>query len=93
VCVDFVPADRTMAASRVSTGERLCSYRAAPLFSLSLIICAPELRMRVYVNCRQSDFKPDPVCAFDSARKDFAVECGYVMRWYVVFVVDDFVDA
>jgi hypothetical protein len=49
--------------------------------------------MRVYVNGRQSDFKPDPVCAFNSARKDFAVDRGYVVGWYVIFVVDGFVDA
>lgn len=38
-----------------------------------------ELRVGVHVNSRQSDFKPDPVCAFDSARKDFAEKCGYVV--------------
>ena len=79
------------------TGERLCAVPApAPSLSpncLTLIVRTPELRVRVHMDSRQSDFKPDPVCAFDSARKDFAVECGYVMRWYVVFVVDDFVDA
>jgi hypothetical protein len=49
--------------------------------------------MRAYMNCRQSDFKPDPVCAFDSAREDFAVESSYVVGWYVIFFVDGFVDA
>jgi hypothetical protein len=44
------------------------------------------------MDSRQSDFKPDPVCAFNSAREDFAVERGYVVGWNVIFVVDGFVD-
>ena len=59
----------------------------------TLVVSTPELRVRVYVNSRQSDFKPDPVCAFNSARKDFAEECGYVVGWYVILVVYSFVDA
>ena len=61
--------------------------------SSTLVVSTPELRVRVHVNGRQSNFKPDPVCAFNSAREDFAVECGYVVGWYVIFVVDGFVDA
>jgi hypothetical protein len=59
---------------------------------LALVVSAPELRVGVYVNCRQSDFKPDPVCAFHSARENIAVHCGYVVGRYVVFFVDGFVD-
>ena len=58
----------------------------------TLIVSTPELRVRVHMNCRQSDFKPDPVCAFNSAREDFAVDCGYVMGWDVILFVDGFVD-
>jgi hypothetical protein len=76
-------------------GERLRSCPApASLPCLALVmISTPELRVRVYMNSRQSYFKPDPVCALNSARKDFAVDCGYVVGWYVIFVVDGFVDA
>jgi hypothetical protein len=86
-----------MAAQVGSTEERGCAAaQLEPLslffFSLTLIVSAPELCMRVHVNGRQSDFKPDPVCAFNSARKDFAVDRGYVVGWYVIFVVDGFVD-
>ena len=81
-----------------STEERGCA--AAQLLSsglspflLALMVGTSELRVRVHVNSRQSDFKPDPVCAFNSARKDFAEKCGYVVGLYVIFVVDGFVDA
>jgi len=60
--------------------------------SSTLVVSTPELSVRVYMNGRQSDFKPDPVCALQSAREDFAVDCGYVMRWYVIFFVDGLVD-
>jgi hypothetical protein len=58
----------------------------------TLVVSTPELRVRLYVKSRQSNFKPNPVCAFHSAREDFAVDCGYVMRWYVILFVEGFVD-
>jgi len=58
----------------------------------ALVISTPELRVRLYVDSGQSDFKPDPVCALHSAREDVAVDCGYVMGWYVILFVDGFVD-
>jgi hypothetical protein len=61
--------------------------------SSALVIRASKLRMRVHMNGRQSDFKPDPVCALDSGREGFAVHCGYVMWWDVIFFVNGFVDA
>ena len=74
-------------------GERLRSCPApASLPCLALVVSTPKLRVRVHIHCRQSDFKPDPVCAFNSAREDFAVECGYVVGWNVILVVDGFVD-
>ena len=39
----------------------------------ALVVRAPKVCVCIHVNCGQSDLKPDPVCAFDSARKDFAV--------------------
>jgi hypothetical protein len=76
-------------------GERLrsCPAPTSHPFSALVMISTPELRMRVHMNSRHSDFKPDPVCAFNSAREDFAVECGYVVGWNVILVVDCFVDA
>ena len=83
-------------AARWVDGERgwiAALLRPLSPFFLALMVGTSELRMRVYMNCRQSDFKPDPVCAFDSGRKDFAVDRSYVVGWYVSFVVDSFVDA
>ena len=77
-----------------STGERLrsCPAPASLLFLALVVISTPELRVRVHMNSRHSDFKPDPVCAFNSAREDFAVQGAHIVGWNVILVVDGLVD-
>jgi hypothetical protein len=58
----------------------------------SLGVSSPELRVRINVNSRQRNFKPDPVCAFHSVRKEFAIECGYVVGRYMIIFVNCLID-
>lgn len=48
--------------------------------AFALVLDAHELRVRVNMNSRYSDLKPDPVCAFDSAWELVAPEYGYIVR-------------
>jgi hypothetical protein len=85
--------DNSLSEQPVETSHLVPNPRRGILEQISaLIVTPPELRMCVNVGCRYCNFKPDPVCAFQSGWEDFAIQYRYVVWRYVVLLMDSLVE-